>query len=316
MTGVQHRTGLSGDWPALPVAEWADTRDTLHMWTQVVGKIRLACAPMVNHWWQVPLYVSPRGLTTSAVPHESALFDVEFDFCDHRLHIRSTSGEQRHVALEPKPVAEFYRETMAALRALGLEVSIRATPNEVELAIPFEEDTEHASYDPDHAQRFWGQLVAAHRVMGEFRSRFIGKVSPVHFFWGAMDLAVTRFSGRPAPQHPGGAPNCPDWVMVEGYSHELSSCGLWPGGDAEGMFYSYAYPEPPGYAESPVRPEAASYSADVGEFLLPYKAVRTASDPDGTLLEFLQSTYEAAAERGGWDREALEDVPERRASAR
>lgn len=303
-------------WPRLRVRDWAATRDTLHMWTQVVGKIRLACAPMVNHWWQVSLYLSSRGLTTSAIPYGTRLFDIEFDFCEHQLHIRSSSGEHRSLRLEPKPVADFYRDVMAALHALDLQVSVWSKPREVEQAIPFEEDIEHASYNPDHAHLFWGQLLSAHRVMSRFRSRFIGKVSPVHFFWGAMDLAMTRFSGREAPRHPGGAPNVGDWVMIEGYSHELSSCGFWPGGSAEGSFYSYAYPEPPGYAEHPVLPQAAAYYAEMGEFLLPYEEVRTASDPDGTLMEFLQTSYEAAADRGHWDRHSLEDSPLRRSSPR
>jgi hypothetical protein len=316
VTDTQEQSGHVKDWPALRVQEWADTRDTLHMWTQIVGKIRLAQAPMINHWWQVPLYVSARGLTTSAIPHGRRLFDVEFDFCDHQLRIRSSSGQERDVALEPKSVAAFYTETVAALHDLDLEVPIRATPTEVERAIPFADDYEHASYDPVAAQRFWRQLLAAHRVLTEFRSRFIGKVSPVHFFWGSFDLAVTRFSGRTAPTHPGGAPNCPDWVMVEGYSHELSSCGFWPGGGDEGAFYAYAYPEPEGFRDYPIRPEGSYYSSEAGQFLLPYEAVRTAPDPEGMLLEFLQTTYEAAAERGSWDRLALEDDPVRRASPR
>ncbi|MEV6228912.1 DUF5996 family protein [Saccharopolyspora shandongensis] len=306
MTGFRDS---AGDWPSLRVADWADTRDTLHMWMQVVGKVRLALAPMVNHWWQVPLYLSARGLTTSLMPHGRRSLDIEFDFCEHVLHIRSSSGDARRIRLAPKPVAEFYRETMAALRELELPVSIWTRPREVEYAIPFEEDTEHSSYDPEYAHLFWQQLLGAHRVLAEFRSRFVGKVSPVHFFWGAMDLAVTRFSGRTAPKHPGGAPNCADWVMVEGYSHELSSCGFWPGGSGEGTFYSYAYPEPAGYVQHPVRPADASYSPEVGEFLLPYEAVRTAADPDATLLEFLQTTYEAAADNGAWDRRQLEVAP-------
>ncbi|MGH3778697.1 MAG: DUF5996 family protein [Pseudonocardiaceae bacterium] len=314
MTDIQARH--VDEWPALRVQEWVDTRDTLHMWTQIVGKIRLAKAPMVNHWWQVPLYVSARGLTTSAIPHGARVFDIEFDFCDHQLRVRSSSGEQRSVALEPKSVAVFYTETMAAMRDLDLEVPIRTTPTEVERAIPFEDDHEHASYDPVAAQRFWRQLLAAHRVLTEFRSRFIGKVSPVHFFWGSFDLAVTRFSGHTAPIHPGGAPNCPDWVMVEGYSHELSSCGFWPGGGDEGAFYAYAYPEPDGFRDYPIRPDAAYYSSEAGQFLLPYEAVRAAPDPDRTLLEFLQTSYEAAAERAGWDRLALEDDPARRSGPR
>lgn len=306
----------TGGWPSLLVDEWADTRDTLHMWTQIVGKIRLAQAPMVNHWWQVPLYVSARGLTTSAIPYGDRTFEMEFDFHDHQLYVRSSDGRQRQVALEPKTVASFYRETLNALGALGIDVRVRPVPVEVEHAIPFAEDTEHASYDPGQARRFWGQLAASHRVMSRFRSGFIGKVSPVHFFWGAMDLTVTRFSGRTAPPHPGGSPNVGDWVMVEAYSHEVSSCGFWPGGSAEGSFYSYSYPEPDAYARYPVRPDAAGYSTAVHEFLLPYEAVRTARDPDGMLLDFLTTTYEAAAETADWDRDALEDSPERRAAPR
>ncbi|QBI54419.1 DUF5996 family protein [Streptomonospora litoralis] len=304
------------DWPALPVGEWSATRDTLHMWTQILGKVRLAHAPMTNHWWQVPLYLSARGLTTSAVPVDGGLFDAEFDFCEHRLHLRSSDGRSREVALEPKPVAAFHAETADALRAIGVDPRITASPVEVEHAVPFAEDTEHASYDPDHAHRFWGQLVAAHRVLSRFRGRFIGKSSPVHFFWGAMDLAVTRFSGREAPPHPGGAPNCGDWVMVEAYSHELSSCGFWPGGSAEGSFYCYAYPEPAGFAEHSVGPQGAYYDRALGEFLLPYADVRRAPDPEAVLLEFLQGSYEAAAVNGGWDRPSLEDDPVRRASPR
>ncbi|MER7014982.1 DUF5996 family protein [Saccharopolyspora sp. NPDC000359] len=303
-------SGLTEAWPSLPVDDWVGTRDTLHMWTQVVGKIRLAQAPMSPHWWQVVLYVTPRGLSTSSIPHGRRLFDVEFDFVDHQLRVRCSDGGERRVALEPKSVAEFHRELVAKLAELDLEVTFDPRPVEVERAIPFAEDTEHCSYDPDHAQRFWAQLVATHRVLSQFRSRFVGKVSPVHFFWGAMDMACTRFSGRTAPPHPGGAPNCGDWVMVEAYSHELSSCGFWPGASGEGTFYSYAYPEPPGYAEHPVLPKAAGYDADLGEFVLPYATVRTSDDPEGTLLAFLQTTYEAAAEAGGWDRRALE-VPDR-----
>ncbi len=301
-------------WPKAPLEEWAETRDTLHMWTQIVGKVRLAQAPMINHWWQVPLYVSARGLSTSAIPYGEGTFEMEFDFCDHHLHVRSSDGRERRVALAAKSVASFYRETVAALDALAIAVRIRPVPVEVEPAIPFHEDTEHASYQPDHAHRFWNQLTSAQRVLTEFRTRFIGKVSPVHFFWGAMDLAVTRFSGRQAPRHPGGAPHLADWVMVEAYSHELSSCGFWPGGSDEGTFYSYAYPEPG--AQHAVRPTAAAFSADAGEFLLPYEAVRTSQDPDLALLEFLQSSYAAAAQHARWDRDVLEDRPERRSAPR
>ncbi|MBD2891387.1 DUF5996 family protein [Actinomadura nitritigenes] len=298
------------EWPRLRVADWTGTRETLHMWAQIVGKIRMAHAPLVNHWWQVTLYVTPRGLTTSTIPFAAGAFDIEFDFVGHVLRIRSSSGEERRVALEPKPVADFYAETMDHLVGLGIETTIQARPNEVEPSIPFADDHQHASYDPDAARLFWRQLLQANRVLGEFRSHFVGKVSPVHFFWGAMDLACTRFSGRDAPRHPGGAPNCGDWVMVEGYSKELSSCGFWPGLD-EGAFYAYAYPEPDGFAERPVAPDAAFYSRENGQFLLPYEAVATADDPDRTLSAFLQSTYEAAADLGGWDRAALEDDPNR-----
>nr|WP_167996094.1 DUF5996 family protein [Arthrobacter pigmenti] len=295
------------------VDDWTETRDTLHMWTQIVGKIRLAHAPLFNHWWQVTLYVSPRGLTTAAIPYQDRNFDIEFDFCDHRLRIRSSDGDTRDFELKPMTVADFHAQIMAALSELGINPQIQARPNEVDPAIPFAEDTQHASYDPDAANLFWRQLIQADRVIGQFRSHFIGKVSPVHFFWGAMDLACTRFSGREAPTHPGGTPNCADWVMEEGYSHELSSCGFWPGGGEEGAFYAYAYPEPDGFADSAVRPDEAFYSTENGQFLLPYEAVRTAADPDQTLLEFLHTTYEAAAANGHWDRTALEVDPRRRA---
>lgn len=298
-------------WPALRVSDWEPTRDTLHMWTQIVGKIRLTESPLINHWWQVTFYVSPRGLTTSSIPYRNRLFDMEFDFIDHVLAIRTSDGESRTVALKPKSVAEFYDETFTALQQLGIETRISASPNEVEPAIPFAEDNQHASYDPDAANLFWRQLIQAHRVIGEFRSYFIGKVSPVHFFWGSFDMACTRFSGRPAPEHPGGAPNCADWVMVEGYSHELSSCGFWPGGGAEGAFYAYAYPEPEGFADYRVGPDAAFYSADFRQFLLPYEVVRTAAEPDRALMDFLQSTYAAAADLAGWDRAGLECDPQR-----
>jgi hypothetical protein len=297
---------MSTPWPALRVDDWTATRDTLHMWTQIVGKIRLVKAPMVNHWWQTTLYVTTRGLTTSAIPDGGSSFEIEFDFCNHQLHLHRQGGAHRHVDLAPKTVAQFYAETMAVLADLGIEVEIHKRPNEVERAIPFDEDTEHHSYDGDQAQLFWRQLIQADRVMNVFRSGFLGKVSPVHFFWGSFDLAVTRFSGRPAPKHPGGAPNCPDSVMVEGYSHELSSCGFWPGGGEEGAFYAYAYPEPDGFRDHPVQPDAAFYNDDFRQFLLPYEAVRTSADPDATLLRFLQTTYDAAADHADWDRTALE----------
>jgi hypothetical protein len=298
-------------WPSLRVDDWTPTRDTLHMWTQIVGKIRLAHLPLVNHWWQVTLYVTSRGLTTLAIPHGSDTFDIEFDFVAQQLVIRSSTGATRTVALEPKSVAEFYSQTMQALDELGLSTRIQSHPNEVDPALPFAGDDQHASYDGDAANLFWRQLVQANRVLGQFRARFVGKVSPVHFFWGAMDLACTRFSGRGAPRHPGGAPNVGDWVMVEGYSRELSSCGFFPGGGDEGAFYAYAYPEPDGFAKHPVTPPAARYDTDLGEYLLPYEAVRAATDPDQILLGFLQDTYEAAAVHADWDRAALEDDPDR-----
>jgi Family of unknown function (DUF5996) len=298
-------------WPSLMVDEWTATRDTLHMWTQIVGKIRMVHMPLINHWWQVTLYVSPRGLTTGAVPCRDAAFDMEFDFVRHELAIRHSDGDQKGVPLAAKPVAEFYGETLSALDSLGIETHIIAKPNEVEPAIPFAEDYQHAEYDPDAARAFWRQLVQAHRVMTNFRAGFIGKVSPVQFFWGALDLACTRFSGRLAPPHPGGAPNCPDWVMTEGYSRELSSCGFWPGGGKEGAFYSYAYPEPKGFSSYRVEPDTAYYSDEIKEFLLPYEAVRTADDPDGAVARFMRTTYAAAAELGDWDRRALEDDPNR-----
>lgn len=298
-------------WPRLRVDDWTETRDTLHMWTQVVGKIRMAHAPLLNHWWQVTLYVSPRGLTTGAVPHRGGLFDLELDFVEHRLRVRTSAGEERQVALSSRPVAEFYRDTTRALEDLGIDATIDARPNEVDPAIPFAEDHQHTTYDEEAAHLFWRQLTHADRALGEFRSHFIGKVSPVHFFWGAMDLACTRFSGREAPEHPGGAPNCGDWVMVEGYSRELSSAGFWPGGGEEGAFYAYAYPEPPGFADYPVGLEAAYYSAEHRQFLLPYEAVAEAEDPDESVQQFLHTTYRAAADLGDWDLRHLEDDPDR-----
>ena len=303
-------TDPASAWPSLAVDDWTGTRDTLHMWTQIVGKVRMAKAPMLNHWWQVTLYVTPRGLTTSAVPDGLRNFEMLFDFCDHRLVIAVEGGEQRSVALEPKTVKQFHAEVMAALDELGIEAEIWPQPVEVEESIPFTQDETHRSYDPDAAQRFWRQLVQTERVLTRFRSRYAGKVSPVHFWWGGMDMSVTRFSGRPAPRHPGGAPNCGDWVMVEGYSHELSSAGFWPGGGGEGHFYAYAYPEPDGFRTHPVLPEAAFYNEEAGQYLLGYREVRESADPDALLLDFLQTTYEAAADNGeGWDRESLEYRP-------
>jgi hypothetical protein len=296
-------------WPSLRVSDWTPTRETLHMWTQIIGKIRMANAPLLNHWWQVTLYVSARGLTTSAIPYRSGAFEIEFDFIAHRLDIRTSNGDTRSLPLRPMTVADFYAQVLDLLDQLGIEAEIRPHPNEVDPAIPFAEDTLHASYDGEAVNLFWRQLVVANRVMGEFRSHFVGKVSPVHFFWGGMDMACTRFSGRSAPPHPGGAPNCGDWVMVEGYSRELSSCGFWPGGGEEGAFYSYAYPAPEGYAEAPVGPDGALFSTEFQQFLFPYEAARADADPDRAVAEFLRTTYEAAANLGQWDRDALEDNP-------
>jgi hypothetical protein len=293
-------------WPDFVTPAWNDTRDTLHMWTQVVGKVRLGLMPMINHWWQVTLYVSARGLTTSLMPAGHRGLEIEFDFVDHRLELRTTDGQHRAVALEPRSVASFYAATMSALNELDIRVAVSPKPSEVVVAIPFDEDEQHRSYDPAAAHGFWLALVQVHRVLLEFRSGFVGKASPVHFFWGGADLCTTRFSGRPAPKHRGGVPNCPDWVQEMAYSHEVSSCGFWPGGDDDAMFYAYAYPEPAGFAEWPVEPKEAFHDAGLGEFLLPYATVRNAADPDATLLSFFQTTYEAAANLGAWDRAALE----------
>ena len=288
-------------WPQLPVSDWSDTRDTVHMWTQIVGKVRLALAPPVNHWWHVPLYVNAVGLTTSLMPYRGAGVEIVFDFTAHALHIRTTWGATRVMALEPRSVADFYAEFGAHLSALGIEVPIMPRPVEVVDAIPFAEDTLHASYDPEAIHTFWACLVNADRVLTRFRGRYRGKASPVHFFWGAFDLAVTRFALRPAPPHPGGIPNCPDWVMTEAYSEEVSSCGYWPGGSGEGLFYSYAYPEPAGFRTYAVEPSAAYYDDELREFVLPYTDVRTAEDPDAHLLRFLESTADAAATLARWE---------------
>ncbi|HEU0107909.1 MAG TPA: DUF5996 family protein [Vicinamibacteria bacterium] len=300
----------SGDalWPPLPLEAWSDTCATLHLWTQIAGKIRLAQAPWTNHSWHVTFYVTPNGLTTSPIPHGARTFEIVFDFVVHELRILSSDGGHGRVPLEPQSVATFYRRLMEAMTALGLPVRIHAKPNEVAEAIPFAKDEVHRAYDPEYANRFWRVLVQADRVLKRFRARFIGKCSPVHFFWGGPDLAVTRFSGRPAPTHPGGVPNLPDRVTREAYSHEVSSVGFWPGGGAIAYpaFYAYAYPEPSGFAAAPVAPAGAFYSTDLKEFILPYDVVRSADSPDDALLAFAQSTYEAAANLGKWDRTALE----------
>jgi hypothetical protein len=300
-------TTCSEDWPKLPLDEWRNTYTTLHLWTQVVGKIRLAQALMINHWWQVPLYVTCRGLTTSPIPYGARTFQIDFDFIDHGVAIRTSDGATETLPLQPRSVAEFYDEMMDRLSALGLTVRIWTKPDEIPNPIPFEDDHEHNAYDRDYAHRHWRVLVQADRIFTAFRSRFIGKVSPVHFFWGGFDLAVTRFSGRPAPPHPG-VPNLADRVTREAYSHEVSSCGFWPGGAGleKPAFYSYAYPQPPGFPDAPVRPSSAFYSRELGEFILPYDDVRQADAPDEMLLDFLQSTYDAAATLAQWDRATLE----------
>jgi hypothetical protein len=299
-------TGPS-NWPDLTLSTWEGTREALQLWFQIVGKLRLAHEPMVNHWWQVPLYVSARGLTTSLMHAGHLGLEAEFDFGSHVLELRTTEGRSAHVGMVPGTVADFYRATLGSLDELGVEVELFGQPVEMPgTVVPFATDTQDRPYDAIAARRFWLALVEAHRVMSIFRSPFVGKVSPVHFFWGSSDIAVTRFSGRRAPLHPGGTPNCGDFVQELAYSHEVSSCGFWPGGSEEGWFYSYAYPEPDGFSRWAVEPAEASYSDELGEFLLSYRAVRTASDPDRMLLSFFQSTYEAAAELGGWQRRELE----------
>src|SRR5713101_6898090 len=301
--------GASDYWPALPFAEWKDTAITLHMWTQIVGKIRLTLTPWTNHSWHVTLYVTARGLTTSPIPHGSSTFEIRFDFIDHQLRILKNDGAGRTIELKPRSVAEFYKAVMNALSDLALPVTINKMPNEIADPIPFDQDEEHHSYDREYANRFWRVLVQSDRVLKEFRSRFCGKCSPVHFFWGSFDLAVTRFSGRPAPPHPGGVPHLPDEITREAYSQEVSSLGFWPGNASAPMpiFYSYAYPEPPGFADAKIQPEAGSYDKKLREFILPYDAVRAAESPDEVLLNFAQSTYDAASKLAGWDRAALEE---------
>lgn len=297
-------------WPALPLAEWEATRHTLQLWTQVVGKVRLAHSPLLNHWWNVPLYVTARGLTTSLMwTGDGRGFQIDFDFASHQLDIVVSDGHRRAVALEPRSVADFYAEVSGRLDELGIPTAIWTTPVEIEGAVPFEDDHEHASYDREPVERYWQLLISSAHVLNEFRTTFVGKSSPVHLFWGALDLATTRFSGRSAPPHPGGAPNCGPQVMQEAYSQEVSSAGYWPGGGEEGAYYTYAYPEPNGYRNVPVTPTEARYEEALGEFVLPYETVRAADDPPGVLLAFLQSTYEAAADRGGWNRSALERPP-------
>ncbi|MDX1585353.1 MAG: DUF5996 family protein, partial [Balneolaceae bacterium] len=296
-------------WPELPAPEqWQETLDTVHLWAQIIGKVRLEHMPWINHSWHVALYVSSRGLTTSLVPHSSGGFEIEFDFVNHLLEIRTVGGERVSFELATLSVADFYNQTMEHLDQLGIETEIYPKPVELpDPIMPFSKNTDTISYDAQSMHRFWMALTCVHRVFTQFRSKFTGKGSPVHFFWGAFDLAVTRFSGRTAPKHPGGIPNCPDWVMEESYSHELSSAGFWSGsGYGEPAFYAYAYPEPNGFRDAGIKPREAFYYEELGEYLLPYGAVREASDPDKALFDFLQTTYEAAAVNGNWNREALE----------
>jgi Family of unknown function (DUF5996) len=295
-------------WPDLPYEAWMETCATLQLWTQVIGKVRLAQTPWLNHSWHVPLYLAAYGLTTSPIPYGHRSFEIAFDFIERVLNVRTSDGALGQVALKPRTVADFYGAVMSTLSELGMPVRIDEFPCEIPGAIPFGQDRTHAAYDADEAERFWRVLLQADRVLKEFRTGFIGKCSPVHFFWGSFDLAVTRFSGRGAPPHPGGVPGVANEIMREAYSHELSSAGFWPGGSGidHATFYSYTYPEPDGFRSAAVRPEAAYFSEELGEFLLPYDAIRTVPDPDGALLAFLQSTYEAAADAAHWDRLALE----------
>ena len=295
-------------WPALPLDAWSDTYATLHMWMQIVGKVRLAQTPWLNHSWHVTLYVTARGLTTSPVPYDNRTFEIDFDFVDHQLIVQASDGGMIRIGLEPQSVAAFYANLMEGLSKLDLTVKIYCKPNEVPEPIRFDQDETHRAYHAEYANRFWRILVQADRVFKEFRAGFIGKCSPVHFFWGSPDLAVTRFSGRRAPEHPGGVPNLPDWITREAYAQEVSSCGFWPGGGPipYAAFYSYAYPEPTGFAAASVQPGAAFYSSDLREFVLPYQVVQQSDSPDGILLEFLQTTYDSAANLGKWDRSSLE----------
>lgn len=299
--------GAGAIWPDLPYSTWRETAGTLQLWTQIVGKIRLALTPWVNHGWQVPLYVTARGLGTSPIPIGNEIFEIEFDFVGHRLVVRTSRGGERALRLKPQTVADFYHAVIELLNGNGMVVAINEMPNEVANPIRFSQDRTHAAYDASAAHRFWRALVQVDRLFKLFRSGFLGKTSPVHFFWGGFDLAVTRFSGRRAPLHPGGVPGLPDEVTREAYSHEVSSAGFWPGNDAfpRAAFYSYAYPEPAGFRDKPIT-LGGYFDTTLGEFILPYDSVSTAPDPDALLLDFLSTTYTAAAETGGWDRAALE----------
>ncbi|QIL74964.1 DUF5996 family protein [Hymenobacter sp. HDW8] len=294
-------------WPALPADSWSDTHATLHRWTQIVGKTRLALSPMLNHWWQVPLYVTPRGLSTGPMPYPAGSCEVVFDFRVHQLRIHTSDGRARELALEPQSVADFYQAYRSMLSEAGIGVKMWPVPVEIEDTTPFTQDQAHRAYDAPAVETFWDILLRADQVLQEFRSRFQGKCSPVHFFWGSFDLAVTRFSGRPAPPHPGGIPNLADWVTRESYSQEQIAAGWWPGGNGqEAAFYSYAYPSLPELANATIQPAGGFFSREMGEFLLPYEVARTAHDPQQAVLSFLQSTYEAAATLAHWDRAVLD----------
>jgi len=300
----------SNEWPSLPYEDWKDTYATLHLWTQIVGKIRLVQSPWINHSWHVTLYLTARGLTTSPIPHGMRSFNINFDFIDHQLRIETSDGAMCSLPLRAQPVANFYHELLSTLDRLGLHVKIHPIPNEIPDAISFDQDRVHASYDGEYANRCWRAMMHAQRVFQQFRAGYCGKCSPVHFFWGSFDLAVTRFSGRRAPRHPGGVPHLPDWVAREAYSHEVNSCGFWPGGPAlpSAIFYAYAYPEPAGFTSATLRPDTAYYHTQLREFVLPYDEVRQAQSPDDMLMDFCQSTYEAAANLGNWDRAELESA--------
>ena len=299
---------INSQWPDLPFAAWSDTCDTLQLWTQIVGKVRIALTPLVNHWWNATFLVTARGLAAPAMPYDGGSFDIVFDFADHRLEVRTSDGRADNLGLRPMAVADFYVEFTERLRRLGIDVPISTVPCEIENAVPFDRDRVHAHYNPVYAHKFLQALLQADRVMSKFRAGFVGKASPVHFFWGSFDLAVTRFSGRTAPPPTSHTPYVADWIMAEAYSQECSSCGFWPGngGFGQAAFYVYAYPEPAGYGDTRLRTAGASYYKDLGQFILPYDAVRQASDPDVLLLGFLQETYEAAANLAQWDRKALE----------
>ncbi len=301
----------NAQWPDLPLSAWSDSCDTLHLWTQIAGKVVLKLTPLVNHWWNVTFHVDARGMAKRAIPYQGRVFDIVFDFLDHRLDIEVSDGGRESLPLRPMTVADFYAAFMERLRRLGIDVDIWTIPCEIAECVAFDQDRTHAQYDPEYVSRFHQALVQSTRVMQEFRSRFIGKVSPVHFFWGSFDLAVTRFSGRTAPPPKGHTPNVADWAMAEAYSHECSSCGFWPGngGFGQAAFYVYAYPEPEGYGDARLTVSAGAYNKDVGQFILPYDTVRQARDPDALLLGFLQETYAAAANLAKWDRAALERAP-------